>query len=116
MVSGRRNVRAVDRRLAQMFTPLNPTKAVLMRAAAILVLLTLGLGGCAAIAVVDTAVSVTSTVVSTTVDVAAGAVEAVAGSDDEDDIDCKDEDNADEDVCKEKAKKKAEAAKADKPD
>jgi hypothetical protein len=83
-----------------------------MRIAVVVVaFLALALSGCAAIAVVDTAISVTSTVVETTVDVAAGAVGAVAGSSDDDDIDCDDEDNAAEDVCKEKAKRQAEAKK-----
>ncbi|NOT39358.1 MAG: hypothetical protein HOP13_02580 [Alphaproteobacteria bacterium] len=107
-----RNVRAVDRHGPPMFTAQTSNKGVVMRfAAVVLAILALGLNGCAAIAVVDTAISVTSTVVGTTVDVAAGAVDMVAGSSDDDDIDCDDEDNADEDVCKEKAKKKAEAKK-----
>jgi len=65
-------------------------------------LIGVALPGCAAIAVVDTAVSVTSTVVETTVDVAAGAVETVAGSSDEDDddVDCDDEENKELKVCK----------------
>ena len=93
-----------------MFTAWTLTKAQVMRAVAVVVfaLVAVGLSGCAAISVVDAAVSVTSTVVSTTVDVAAGAVDAVAGSSDDEDVDCEDEDNEDEDVCKKKAKKKAE--------
>ena len=60
-----------------------------------------GVSGCAAISIVDTAVGVTTTVVGTTVDVAAGAVDAVAGSsDDDDDVDCDDEDNKDLKACK----------------
>jgi hypothetical protein len=95
-----------------MFTATTSNKAVVMRVAVVvLAFLALALSGCAAITIVDTAVSVTSTVVGTTVDVAAGAVDAVAGSSD-DDVDCDDEDNADEDVCKEKAQKKAEAQKS----
>jgi len=68
----------------------------------------LGLSGCVAYTVVDTAVSVTSTVVKTTVDVAAGAVETVAGSSSKKDekLDCDDEDNKDKDACK-KAEKPA---------
>jgi hypothetical protein len=111
MVSDKRNVGAVDRRRRGMFTArTTSSKAGVMRVAVVvLALLTLSLGGCAVISVVDTAVSATATVVGTTVDVAAGAVGAVAGSSDDEDIDCDDEDNKDEDVCKEKAKKKAEA-------
>lgn len=64
-------------------------------------LLSVALSGCAAIAIVDTAVGVTTTVVGTTVDVAAGAVDAVTGSsDDEDDVDCDDERNKDLKACK----------------
>lgn len=77
----------------------------------VLALFGLSLSGCAAIAVVDTAVGVATTVVGTTVDVAAGAVRTVSGSStDVDDIDCDDEDNKDEDVCKKKAEKKVEDA------
>jgi hypothetical protein len=65
-------------------------------------LMGVALPGCAAIAIVDTAVSVTSTVVETTVDVAAGAVDAVAGPSDkdEDDVDCDDEENKELKACK----------------
>ena len=60
------------------------------------------LSGCAAIAIVDTAIDVTTTVVGTTVDVAAGAVRTVAGSSDKKDekVDCADKDNKDKDECK----------------
>jgi hypothetical protein len=83
-------------------------EVVQMRLIAVLSLAFL-LSGCAAVAVVDTAVSVTATVVETTVDVTAGAVRAVAGSskDDDEKVDCDDEDNKDKDVCKKKAEKPA---------
>ncbi|MCE9520894.1 MAG: hypothetical protein K8S25_00505 [Alphaproteobacteria bacterium] len=67
-------------------------------------LLGLTLSGCAAIAIVDTAVSVTTTVVGTTVDVAAGAVRTVAGSSDDKKLDCEDADK-DTDACKKKQAK-----------
>jgi len=83
--------------------------AVMSRVSGVVAILMVGfvLSGCAAMAIVDTAVGVTTTVVDTTVDVAAGAVEAVVGSsEDEEDLDCKDEDK-EKDACKDK-KKEAE--------
>lgn len=82
----------------------------------VLVVLVAGamLSGCAAVAVVDTAVSVTSTVVGTTVDVAGSAISAVVGSSkDEDEIDCDDEDNKEEDVCKKKREQATHKQKQD---
>jgi len=68
-------------------------------------LLGVTLSGCAAIAIIDTAVGVTTTVVGTTVDVAAGAVRTVAGSSgDEEKLDCEDADK-DKDACKKKQQK-----------
>lgn len=71
-----------------------------------LLIMGLALSGCAAIAIVDTAVGVTSTVVGTAVDVTAGAVRAgsraVTGPSKKKEIDCDDEDNKDEDECKTK--------------
>lgn len=76
--------------------------------AGILVALGLTLSGCAAIAVVDTAVSVTTTVVGTAVDVTgaviSGAADAVSGSGDK--PDCGKDENKDKDACKKEAEKK----------
>jgi phage tail tape-measure protein len=68
----------------------------------------LSLSGCAAIAIVDTAVGVTTTVVGTAVDVTgaviSGAAGAVSGSKDEE-PDCDKDENKDKEACKKKAQK-----------
>ena len=65
----------------------------------------LGLSGCAAVAIVDTAVGVTTTVVGTAVDVTgaviSGAAGAVSGSKEEK-PDCDKDENKDKDACKKK--------------
>jgi hypothetical protein len=75
----------------------------------ILAVLGLSLSGCAAVAIVDTAVGVTTTVVGTAVDVTgaviSGAADAVSGSKDEK-LDCSKDENKDKEACKEKAEKK----------
>jgi phage tail tape-measure protein len=68
----------------------------------------LSLSGCAAIAIVDTAVGVTTTVVGTAVDVTgaviSGAAGAVSGSDEK--PDCSKDENKDKDACKKDTEKK----------
>lgn len=77
--------------------------------ACVLAAIGLGLSGCAAIAIVDTAVGVTTTVVGTAVDVTgaviSGAAGAVGGSGDEK-PDCSKEENKSKDACKKEPEKK----------